>query len=306
MFETRSQSSFPTMTPSPLQSPSQPVSLDDAAPGTKLLGRAGLATTGVTEEVTEEVPALTVPKRGMSLPKNVRVKSNPISKGIAAVKEAALLDKAARVITVAATRGTVTETPVRKASAKVAAGKKVATSSKVNKNTKTTNEANEEDSQSSESEDEGDKEETEVTVDSKGINQTLHPIHDIKEIFKEITKSADALGFAAVAEYLGARKLNIATMCSGTESPILALDMIKKCEKFPSKLMLMTDDVQHCQHWDIRLISITYSVRKLRHINKPTLNATFKLTSSFEMYVKLHHPRKRKLLGVIVFQPVHC
>ena len=52
----------------------------------------------------------------------------------------------------------------------------------------------------------------------------LPPISSIPSIFADLTKRAD--GLRTVASHLRGRKLRVATMCSGTESPLLALDMI--------------------------------------------------------------------------------
>ena len=53
-------------------------------------------------------------------------------------------------------------------------------------------------------------------------------MHELSEIFDDMSRKALANGFHEVIEYFGMRKLQVATMCSGTESPILALNMI--CE----------------------------------------------------------------------------
>jgi hypothetical protein len=57
------------------------------------------------------------------------------------------------------------------------------------------------------------------------IDRSLSPLHNIKEIFDDIAEKADSLGFGNVLSHLGSRKLRVATMCSGTESPLLALKM---------------------------------------------------------------------------------
>lgn len=61
-----------------------------------------------------------------------------------------------------------------------------------------------------------------------GIDESLPPLHDIKDIFRDLTSKGLNLGFQKVIDHLGRRKLKIATMCSGTESPILALDLISE------------------------------------------------------------------------------
>ncbi|KAK6543033.1 hypothetical protein TWF694_006963 [Orbilia ellipsospora] len=58
---------------------------------------------------------------------------------------------------------------------------------------------------------------------SESMNE-LPPISSIHDIFEDITKRNEKLKDVAV--HLNGRPLRIATMCSGTESPLLALDLI--------------------------------------------------------------------------------
>lgn len=62
----------------------------------------------------------------------------------------------------------------------------------------------------------------------KGIDENAPPMTDIKEIFKDIMKKALKMGFGNCLDELQRRSLNVATLCSGTESPILALNMINE------------------------------------------------------------------------------
>ncbi|KAI9841565.1 MAG: hypothetical protein M1837_000611 [Sclerophora amabilis] len=59
-----------------------------------------------------------------------------------------------------------------------------------------------------------------------GTDLSLPPLHDIEEIFEDMTSNAVGLGLAKAVSHLANRKLRLATMCSGTESPLLALDLI--------------------------------------------------------------------------------
>lgn len=59
---------------------------------------------------------------------------------------------------------------------------------------------------------------------SKSWQANEPPIHDLGEIFADIVKREPR--FKDVAERVRGRKLRVATMCSGTESPLLALDMM--------------------------------------------------------------------------------
>ncbi|KAF8892236.1 hypothetical protein BD779DRAFT_1511770 [Infundibulicybe gibba] len=54
----------------------------------------------------------------------------------------------------------------------------------------------------------------------------LPPIHDIPAIFSDLVSRIPAI--KDVAKHVAGRKLRVATMCSGTESPLLALDLIQK------------------------------------------------------------------------------
>ncbi|KAH8434119.1 putative SNF2 family helicase [Aspergillus melleus] len=51
-------------------------------------------------------------------------------------------------------------------------------------------------------------------------------MHDLDEIYRSMTSRALELGLAKVLEHLGGRALRVATVCSGTESPLLALEMV--------------------------------------------------------------------------------
>ncbi|KAJ5084094.1 C-5 cytosine methyltransferase [Penicillium alfredii] len=56
----------------------------------------------------------------------------------------------------------------------------------------------------------------------------LPPLHKLEDIFKDLADKALTQGFADVLSHLGQRPLRVATMCSGTESPLLALEMIQR------------------------------------------------------------------------------
>ena len=64
-----------------------------------------------------------------------------------------------------------------------------------------------------------------------GLTGDLPPIHDIEQIFEQITLHAvQTPGFYHLLDALNGRELRVATVCSGTESPILALEMVVSCE----------------------------------------------------------------------------
>ncbi|THG95090.1 hypothetical protein EW026_g6497 [Hermanssonia centrifuga] len=55
---------------------------------------------------------------------------------------------------------------------------------------------------------------------------SLPPIHAIPAIFHDLVERAPQI--KSVVEHLEGRKMRVATMCSGTESPLLALDLIRR------------------------------------------------------------------------------
>ncbi|KAI0738504.1 hypothetical protein C8Q80DRAFT_1113269 [Daedaleopsis nitida] len=58
------------------------------------------------------------------------------------------------------------------------------------------------------------------------VNSELPPIHDIPAIFSDLVSRIPQI--KDVAEHLKGRKMRVATMCSGTESPLLALNLIQQ------------------------------------------------------------------------------
>ena len=57
-------------------------------------------------------------------------------------------------------------------------------------------------------------------------NSDLPPIHDIPSIFSDLVSRIPQI--MDVVDHLEGRKLRVATMCSGTESPLLALNLIRR------------------------------------------------------------------------------
>jgi site-specific DNA-cytosine methylase len=62
----------------------------------------------------------------------------------------------------------------------------------------------------------------------KGIDFSLPPLGNIEDIFADLASKAVELGLTDVIKKLNGRHINVATMCSGTESPLLALEMLSK------------------------------------------------------------------------------
>lgn len=66
-------------------------------------------------------------------------------------------------------------------------------------------------------------------AEEKKINYTLPPLFEIEDIFGDLTSKAVEFGLEKVVKGLGSRPVRVATMCSRTESPLLALEMISDC-----------------------------------------------------------------------------
>lgn len=81
-----------------------------------------------------------------------------------------------------------------------------------------------------------------LTGISKGLDLNLPPLHDINDIFADIVSRAMPLGLDKAAAALANRRLRVATMCSGTESPLLAIEMIRDNLK---STLGSTFDIEH-------------------------------------------------------------
>ena len=63
----------------------------------------------------------------------------------------------------------------------------------------------------------------------RGIDESYPPISKLDDIFDDMTTMADTMGFSNAVFKLQGLPINVATMCSGTEAPLLALQMINEC-----------------------------------------------------------------------------
>ena len=75
----------------------------------------------------------------------------------------------------------------------------------------------------------------------KGVDLKLPPLHDIEDIFGDMTNRAFSFGLEDALKHFNGAPLRVATMCSGTESPILAMGMIRDCLKRHSNTDLIID-----------------------------------------------------------------
>lgn len=72
-----------------------------------------------------------------------------------------------------------------------------------------------------------------MTLTFKTIREDLPPMSDLSEIFNHLTLEAYGHGLKEVLETLSRRSpIRVATMCSGTESPLLAINMIRDGKLF--------------------------------------------------------------------------
>jgi hypothetical protein len=63
----------------------------------------------------------------------------------------------------------------------------------------------------------------------RDLDLNLPPLTHIQDIFLDITKKALALGLDKAIDLLNGGDLKVGTMCSGTESPLLALRLVQQC-----------------------------------------------------------------------------
>ena len=73
----------------------------------------------------------------------------------------------------------------------------------------------------------------------------LPPIHDIAAIFSDMVARMPEM--KSVAKHLQGRSLRVATMCSGTESPLLALEMVRRSIEVQYGVNLGIEHVFSCE-----------------------------------------------------------
>ncbi|RMY59454.1 hypothetical protein D0865_02069 [Hortaea werneckii] len=76
----------------------------------------------------------------------------------------------------------------------------------------------------------------------KGLAVNLPPLSDLDDIFDDMTNKALRLGLKGALNSLTGRTIRIATLCSGTESPLLAMEMVADALKTRG---LIGFDVEH-------------------------------------------------------------
>jgi len=81
---------------------------------------------------------------------------------------------------------------------------------------------------------------TSDTSEPKGLNTELPPLSSIEAIFKDITAKALSLRLREALKTTPA-SLRVATMCSGTESPLLAIEMMQDALRSPGESELSVE-----------------------------------------------------------------
>ncbi|KIK50592.1 hypothetical protein GYMLUDRAFT_51100 [Collybiopsis luxurians FD-317 M1] len=110
----------------------------------------------------------------------------------------------------------------------------------------------------------GDEEDVTMRVDEEdapvvkntGLSTHLPPLNDLSDIFHDLVGRTP--GIKDVALRLSGRKLRVATMCSGTESPLLALEFI---QQFTESLYGVKLDVEHVFSCEIEPFKQAYIER---------------------------------------------
>jgi hypothetical protein len=83
------------------------------------------------------------------------------------------------------------------------------------------------------------------TKSSAPDTSNLPPIHDIPAIFSDLVSRIPKI--KDVAEHVAGRKVRVATMCSGTESPLLALELIQKSIQEQHNISFDVEHVFSCE-----------------------------------------------------------
>ena len=75
----------------------------------------------------------------------------------------------------------------------------------------------------------------------------LPPLHTLTEIFSDMASKALEIGFENVLIRLGSRPLRVATMCSGTEAPLLALELIQAGKYRSAVFVFLFFSISYCR-----------------------------------------------------------
>lgn len=80
-------------------------------------------------------------------------------------------------------------------------------------------------------------------VDEKNryLALNLPPMYSLEEIYSDFAAKAMSLGFEEVLKHIGDRPLRVGTVCSGTESPIMAMELLQKGKSLLRSLLFPPD-----------------------------------------------------------------
>lgn len=68
-----------------------------------------------------------------------------------------------------------------------------------------------------------------INAITKGLDQSYPPIDNVEDMFLDaVTTACERFGLDKIVDHFNRRPLKVATMCSGTDSPILAFRLIKE------------------------------------------------------------------------------
>lgn len=96
-------------------------------------------------------------------------------------------------------------------------------------------------------------------TDGKIESSNLPPLHNVSAMFSDLVSHIPQI--KAVAERVKGRKLRVATMCSGTESPLLALELI--CQSIQEQYG-MSLEFEHVFSCEIEPFKQAYIERNFR------------------------------------------
>lgn len=80
-------------------------------------------------------------------------------------------------------------------------------------------------------------------VDEKNryLALNLPPMHSLEEIYSDFAAKAMSLGFGEFLKHIGDRPLRVGTVCSGTESPIMAMELLQNGKSLLRPLLFTPD-----------------------------------------------------------------
>ena len=100
-----------------------------------------------------------------------------------------------------------------------------------------------------------------TTVSRTGLDLSLPPVSRIDDIFLDLTSRALKLGLEKAVQSVGTSSIRVATMCSGTEAPLLSFQLVNKAL---AQLGHSTFSVEHVFSAEIEPFKQAYIERNFR------------------------------------------